>query len=59
MFEKCWPAIFLPFHPVNGVLKARILKWFVIPFSSNGPNRRRRYLEEVARIYRRTIEKRS
>src|SRR5574340_1174418 len=28
--------IFLPFHTVHGVLKARILKWFVIPFSS-GP----------------------
>ena len=26
--------IFLPFHTVHGVLKARILKWFVIPFSS-------------------------
>ena len=29
-------AIFLPFHTVHGVLKARILKWFAIPFSS-GP----------------------
>ena len=36
-----WPAqfifqcpIFLPFHTVHGVLKARILKWFAIPFSS-------------------------
>ena len=28
--------IFLPFHIVHGVLKARILKWFAIPFSS-GP----------------------
>ena len=28
--------IFLPFHTVHGVLKARILKWFAIPFSS-GP----------------------
>ena len=28
--------IFFPFHTVNGVLKARILKWFAIPFSS-GP----------------------
>ena len=28
--------IFLPFHPIHGVLKARILKWFAIPFSS-GP----------------------
>ena len=26
----------LPFHTVHGVLKARILKWFAIPFSS-GP----------------------
>ena len=29
--------IFLPFHIVHGVLKARILKWFAIPFS-NGPH---------------------
>ena len=28
--------IFLPFHTVHGVLKARILKWFAIPFF-NGP----------------------
>ena len=28
--------IFLPFHTVHGVLKARIWKWFAIPFSS-GP----------------------
>ena len=28
--------VFLPFHTVHGVLKARILKWFAIPFSS-GP----------------------
>ena len=27
---------FLPFHTVYGVLKARILKWFDVPFSS-GP----------------------
>ena len=25
---------FLPFHTVHGVLKARILKWFAIPFFS-------------------------
>ena len=38
-----WPGefifqclIFLPFHTIHGVLKARILKWFAIPFSS-GP----------------------
>ena len=29
--------IFLPFHTVHGVMKARILKWFAIPFSS-GPH---------------------
>ena len=29
--------IFLPFHTVHGVLKARILKWFAIPISS-GPD---------------------
>ena len=29
--------IFLLFHTVHGVLKARILKWFAIPFSS-GPH---------------------
>ena len=31
--------IFLPFHTVHGVLKARILKWFAIPFSSFCGNR--------------------
>ena len=29
--------IFLPFHAVHGILKARTLKWFAIPFSS-GPH---------------------
>ena len=29
--------IILPFHTVDGVLKARILKWFAIPFSG-GPH---------------------
>ena len=29
--------VFLPFHTVHGVLKARILKWFAISFSS-GPH---------------------
>ena len=28
--------IFLPFHTVHGILKARMLKWFVVLFSS-GP----------------------
>ena len=28
--------MFLPFHTVCGILKARILKWFAIPLSS-GP----------------------
>ena len=27
-------SFFLPFHTVHGVLKARILKWFAIPFSN-------------------------
>ena len=36
---RLWEFIFqchtiLPFHTVYGVLKARILKWFAIPFSS-------------------------
>ena len=29
--------IILPFHTIHGILKARILKWFAIPFSS-GPH---------------------
>ena len=32
LFFQC--PILLPFHTVHGVLKARILKWFAIPFSS-------------------------
>ena len=43
---------FLPFHSVQGVLKARILKWFAIRFSSGHLSS-----EEVARIHRRTIQK--
>ena len=41
ILDTYWPRglifqfhIFLPFHTVHGVLRARILKWFVIPFSS-------------------------
>ena len=30
----CQCPIFLPFHAVHRVLKARILQWFAIPFSS-------------------------
>ena len=33
----CQYPIILPFHTVHGVLKARILRWFAIPFSS-GPH---------------------
>ena len=33
----CQCPIFLPFHTVHGVLKARMLKWFAIPFPS-GPH---------------------
>ena len=40
-----WPGelifhcpIFLPFHTVHGILKARILKWFAIPFCQSGPH---------------------
>ena len=29
-----WCYIFLPYHIVHGVLAARILEWFAIPFSS-------------------------
>ena len=35
-FSVQYLKTFLPFHTVHGVLKARILKWFAIPFSS-GP----------------------
>ena len=41
ILDTYWPGefliqypIILPFHTVRGVLKARILKWFAIPFSS-------------------------
>ena len=39
--------IFLPFHTVHGVLKARILKWFAIPFSS-GPHFVRTLLHDAS-----------
>ena len=29
--------IILPFSTIHGVLKARILKWFAIPFSNTFP----------------------
>ena len=35
--SSSFSPIILPFHTVHGVLKARILKWFAIPFSS-GPH---------------------
>ena len=35
--SSSFSVIFLPFHTVHGVLKARILKWFAMPFSS-GPH---------------------
>ena len=38
--------IILPFHTVHGVLKARILKWFAIPFSS-GPHSVRPVLHDL------------
>ena len=42
ILDTCSPAgvfifqchIFLPFHTFHGVLKAKILRWFAIPFSS-------------------------
>ena len=44
ILDTKWPTgfifqyhIFLPFRPVHGILKARMLKWFAIPFSS-GPH---------------------
>ena len=43
ILDAYWPwefifrcPIFLPFHTVHGVLNAKILKWFAIPFST-GP----------------------
>ena len=36
--------IFLSFHTVDGVLKARILKWFAIPFCSG-----QEYTEELSK----------
>ena len=34
LFCRSLVSFFWPFHTVHGVLKARILKWFAIPFSS-------------------------
>ena len=34
---KLLGALHIPFHTVHGVLKARILQWLAIPFSS-GPH---------------------
>ena len=43
--------IFLPFHTVPGVLQARILKWFAIPFSS-GPHFVRTLLHDPPVLHR-------
>ena len=42
--------IILPFHTVHEVLKARILKWFAIPFSS-GPHSVRLLEKEMAKHF--------
>ena len=47
--------IFLPFHNVHGVLKARILEWFAIPFSS-GPHFVRRNVK-YSPVLREVLEK--
>ena len=39
--------IFLPFHTVHGVHKARLLKWFAVPFSS-GPHSVRTLRHELS-----------
>ena len=53
-----WPGeflfqypIILPFHTVHGVLKAGILKWFAIPFSS-GPHSVRRFNQSIGWIFK-------
>ena len=48
-----------PSSSVHGIFQARVLEWGAIAFSEKwyGPNRSRRYEEEVARIHRRTIQK--
>ena len=45
-----------PFHTVHGVLKARILKWFSIPFSS-GPRFVRTLHHEPSVISRLVLQK--
>ena len=52
-----WPGeflfqypIILPFHTVHGVLKARILKWLAIPFSSGPRSVRFKGLDLIDRV---------
>ena len=54
--STCWPGKFFfqcpilwPFHTVHGVLKAIILKWFAIPFSS-GPHLVRALLLDLSML---------
>ena len=49
-----WCHFFLPFHPVHVNLKARILKWLAIPFSSGpcfvrrgGKNTQKNYTKKI------------
>ena len=44
--------IFLPFHTVHGVLKARMLKWFAIPFSLPFPSPVEHVLSELSTMTR-------
>ena len=45
--------IILPFHSVHGVLKARILKWFAIPFS------RQKGMEDKSSVFLASVNNKS
>ena len=52
--------IFFPFHTVHGVLKARILKWFAIPISSDikiliSEDIKKRWQEYTEELYKKDL----
>ena len=47
----------MPFHTVHGVLKARILKWFAIPFSSGPHSEVERFYEDLQNFLELTPKK--
>ena len=58
ILDTYWPGgliircyVFLPFHTIHGVLRARILKWFAVPFSSEPCLSKLSTMTRLSKIY--------